>query len=158
MAGPFGYISLANALSWCLPAQGMRTKGPGAPGKEGSDEEDGLLGYVLKAGWKVPLEGKSKAWVLCSPTPTSSAFQELTHLPPPPAAFPAVIAVWGAGGSPRQHAPVAHGPGSLREGGRAGKHVHSALAASDTPAPLLQPRTLSWRPASPADAPCESHT
>lgn len=99
MAGPFGYISLANALSWCLPAQGMRTKGPGAPGKEGSDEEDGLLGYVLKAGWKVPLEGKSKAWVLCSPTPTSSAFQELTHLPPPaPRSLPCSHSGVGGGG------------------------------------------------------------
>lgn len=42
-----------------------------------------------------PSEGKSKACVLRSPAPTSSAFQELTHWAPQ--ASPAVIAVCGGG-------------------------------------------------------------
>lgn len=80
MAGPFVYISLANALTWCLPAQEMRTEGPGAPGREGSDEGDGLLGCVLKAGRKGPLNGNPKLGFSAALLPLrSSAFQELTH-------------------------------------------------------------------------------
>lgn len=44
MAKPFGYISLANTLSWCLPDSGVGAEGLGiVSGREHMGEADGWL-------------------------------------------------------------------------------------------------------------------
>lgn len=96
------------------------------------------VGMFPRGRMEGPTDGKSRARVPPGPLPCPL----LLCVSPiqAPQAAPAVIALWG--GRPRQHPLAAHGPEAVRGGAEAGpalqgleRHVGSALARPDTPAP-----------------------
>ena len=69
MAGPFGYISLANVPSWRSLLREWELRGR-CPWEGGLSEGDTLLGRAPKEGMGDPLMGKSRAQ---APQPRSHA-------------------------------------------------------------------------------------
>lgn len=114
MAGPFGYISLANASSRCLPAQGVGSKGLGSSGREGLGKGDVLLGRMLKAGVEGSLMSLSLVPHL---QPHSLVLCPLGSPSPKPPGLPCSRCSIGR---KQQHALAADGPGLSGQGeGRA---------------------------------------